>query len=771
LTKTERFVAVRNALIADDGMTPTQRRRSLSDLTDTWLAGLHAAGVGDRDDGTALVAVGGYGRRELLPGSDLDLIVVHRDDVDAAALAENVFYPIWDAGLALDHSVRTIAAARELAGSDLKVALGLIDARHVAGDNGLTEQLRDAVRTDWRQQAWVRLPELDQMRRDRTERVGELAHLLEPDLVQAYGGLRDTTILRAIAASWVADQPHSAAISAAREWLLVVRDALHRSGGRPRDQLVFQDQDEVATRVGLLDPDTLLRKIAEAGRAIAYASDLTWREVNRTIAARQRPRSAAPRRRPLTAGVVHHEGEALLAKNVRPDRDAVLPLRAAAAAANAGLVLSPQTVERLARECPDLAAPWPNTARDALVSLLGAGRGLPPVWDAFDAAGLVSRWLPEWDRVRYRPTRTPVHRHTVDRHLIETAIVAAGLTRMVARPDLLLLAALFHDLGKGLPGDHSETGEKIAGEIGLRIGLPAGDAATLALLVRQHLLLPEMATRRDLDDPATVDAVVQAVGTSENLDLLAALTEADATAAGPVAWSPQRARLVGDLVGRVRAVLGGDAPPKPPRLQTWQEELATEATPAVRLGDVSEDRLMDVTIVAPDAPNLLAHVAGLLALRRLDVRRAVVETVADRAVLVWTVSLDFGDPPAEAVIREDLVRVLDGRTDVAARLAERAAGRSGRMIRHAEPNVRVLSDASHVAAVVEVRAHDEPALLYRLASSIADNGATIRSAAVETLGSEAVDVFYLVDGDGAPLAGGDLGKVTAGLASALGLSR
>ena len=462
-----RFLTVRAAIVGDDTVSAAERRSALVELSDAWLAGLFDALPPASTIGMSLVAVGGYGRRELLPCSDLDVLLLHADGGDVAAVANGVFYPVWDSGVALDHAVRTVAEARAVAADDLAVALGLVDARHVAGDPKVTESLRTGVLRDWRRQAAVRLPKLAQAGRDRLAEVGELAHLLEPDLKQAYGGLRDIVALRAVAASWVADRPHAHAVSEAHEWLLVVRDALHRTTGRRHDRLVFEDQDTVAASLGLLDADALMRRVAEAGRAIAYATDVTWRQVERTLRARPGPgRSRRPVSRRLGHGVVEHDGEAVLARDARPQLDPVIPLRAAAGAAQAGLVLSPATVERLAIECPPLPPVWPDAARDALVALLGAGRAAVPVWDSLEAAGLIVRWFPEWEPVRYRPQRTPVHRHTVDRHQVEAAVVAAGLTRRVSRPDLLLLAALFHDLGKGGPGDHSETGAAIVTELG-----------------------------------------------------------------------------------------------------------------------------------------------------------------------------------------------------------------------------------------------------------------------------------------------------------------
>ncbi len=762
----DRFLALRQAVVADERLSPAERRRALSDLVDGWLARCFAAVPGPDAAGSAVVAVGGYGRRELLPGSDLDIVVLHDGRCDPAAVASRLFYPVWDAGLALDHSVRTVDEARSVAAEDLKAALSLLDARHVAGSPGLTERLRAAVLADWRRTSADRLPELAAACRARAERVGELAHLLEPDLVQAYGGLRDSLALRAVAAAWVTDHPRIGGVDEAREWLLTVRDALHRTTGRRYDRLVFQDHGAVAARLGLLDADTLLRRVAAAGRAIAYAADVTWRQVDRTLRARQRSGGPPPARRPLADGVVEYDGEVVLARSARPDRDPVLPLRAAAAAAQAGLVPAPYTVQRLAAECPRLPEPWPAGARQALVTLLGAGRSALPVWDSLEAAGLVVRWIPEWERVRCLATRTPVHRHTVDRHLVESAVTAAALARRVTRPDLLLLAALFHDLGKGLPGDHSEIGELIATGLGHRLGLSPDDTGTLGMLVRHHLLLPEMATRRDPDDPATLEAVVSAVGTVERLDLLAALTEADATAAGPMAWSPMRARLISDLVARARRVLGGAAPPRPVRLEPWQARLAAESDLAVRI-DAPGDGGWRVTVVAAERPGVLATVAGVLALNRLEVRTATVETIGGRTVLVWRVAAAFGSMPDERALRGELERALAGRLDVPARLAARAAERRGRVIRHAEHRVFVVPDGSEDATVLEVRAHDEPGLLYGLTAAISRCGVLVRSAVVETLGAEAVDVFYLVEPGGGALSPDRIAAVAGATAEVL----
>ncbi|MFI9562228.1 [protein-PII] uridylyltransferase [Streptomyces rishiriensis] len=796
------YAAARLRLLTEGARSGPPRRAALAELTDEWLAGLFAAGAGDLK-GVSLVAVGGYGRGELSPRSDLDLLLLHdgADGKEVAALADRLWYPVWDLGLALDHSVRTPAEARRTAGEDLKVQLGLLDARHLAGDLGLTAGLRTSVLADWRNQAPKRLPELQELCAERAERQGELQYLLEPDLKEARGGLRDATALRAVAASWLADAPREG-LDDARRRLLDVRDALHLATGRATDRLALQEQDQVAAELGLLDADTLLRQVYEAARVISYASDVTWREVGRVLRSRAvRPRlramlgggKPAPERSPLAEGVVEQDGEVVLARAARPERDPVLPLRAAAAAAQAGLPLSLHAVRRLAATVRPLPTPWPAEAREQLVTLLGSGRPTVEVWEALEAEGLITQLLPDWERVRCRPQRNAVHIWTVDRHLIETAVRASEFTRRVSRPDLLLVAALLHDIGKGWPGDHSAAGEIIAKDVAARIGFDRADVAVLSSLVRHHLLLIETATRRDLEDPATVRSVAEAVGSQSTLELLHALTEADALATGPAAWSSWRGSLVADLVKRVAAALAGDEPEEPDAAAPTaeQERLAIEAiatgSPVLSLHaqtePPAEDRPADdpeplgveLLIAVPDQAGVLPAVAGVLAVHRLTVRTAELRaldlpTGVEGSVLLlnWRVAAEYGSLPQAARLRADLVRALDGSLDIGGRLAERDAAYPRRRGVVAPPSrVTVASAASRHATVIEVRAQDAPGLLFRIGQALEDEGLHVRSMHVSTLGANAVDAFYVTGADGAPLPADEAASVTRKLEETL----
>ncbi|MFI5472326.1 [protein-PII] uridylyltransferase [Streptomyces cacaoi] len=796
------YAAARLRLLTEGARSGPPRRSALAELTDDWLSGLFTAGTEDLK-GVSLVAVGGYGRGELSPRSDLDLLLLHdgADPKAVAALADRLWYPVWDLGLALDHSVRTPAEARKTAGEDLKVQLGLLDGRHLAGDPGLTAGLRTAVLADWRNQAPKRLPELQELCVERAERQGELQYLLEPDLKEARGGLRDATALRAVAASWLADAPREG-LDDARRRLLDVRDALHLATGRATDRLALQEQDQVAAELGLLDADTLLRQVYEAARVISYASDVTWREVGRVLRSRAvRPRLRAmlgggkpvAERSPLAEGVVEQDGEVVLARAARPERDPVLPLRAAAAAAQAGLPLSLHAVRRLAATVRPLPTPWPAEAREQLVTLLGSGQPTIEVWEALEAEGLITRLLPDWERVRCRPQRNAVHIWTVDRHLIETAVRASEFTRRVSRPDLLLVSALLHDIGKGWPGDHSVAGEIIAKDVAARIGFDRAEVAVLSTLVRHHLLLIETATRRDLEDPATVRSVAEAVGSQSTLELLHALTEADALATGPAAWSSWRGSLVADLVKRVAAVLAGDEPDEPDAAAPTaeQERLAIEAvatnSPVLALRaqtePPTEDRPADdpeplgveLLIAVPDQEGVLPAVAGVLAMHRLTVRTAELRaldlpTGVEGSVLLlnWRVAAEYGSLPQAARLRADLVRALDGSLDIAGRLAERdAAYPRRRGVVAPPPRVTVASAASRHATVIEVRAQDAPGLLLRIGRALEDEGLRVRSMHVSTLGANAVDAFYVTGADGAPLPGDEAASVTRKLEETL----
>ena len=695
------------------------------------------ASVGAPDVGVALVAVGGYGREELAPFSDLDVVLVHDPEVAVGPetpWAGQVWYPLWDSGVTIDHAVRSVPEVLEQAAADLKVALGLLDVRHLAGDPNLTLRLRTAILAAWRRDAKSRLPELQAMVRDRNRLLGELAHNSVPDLKEATGGLRDATVLKALVATWLVDVPHGE-LESCRQALLDVRDALHAAAGRGNDRIAPELWADMAPLLGLPDAAAVQLHVRTLGRRMTHLSRLTWRRVDSVL--RRPPKAVAGRRpqlEPIGGGLAVAYEEIVLDRGARPGDDPFLLLRAAAEAAERDLVLEPSTTARLVAGAPPLPDPWPTEARDLMVRLLAAGRGLLGVWETLDETEALETFLPEWERVRLLPHASTVHRFTVDRHLVETCIEASALIRRVSRPDVLMVAALLHDIGKGQLTEHCVTGEPIARAIARRMGFDERETELVAGLVRWHLLLPETATTRDAEDPATVELVTSRIRDREELELLYALTEADARATSEKAWTSWRASLVGSLVRRSAAVLADAAPPDDEAERRVEVPAAVRADPrdvAVMVEETADGST--VTVVSGDRVGLLADASAMLALQRVSVRAARAWNTEDFGVSVWHVAATDLDA---AVLRERLIAILDGRVDVAGRLRPTGPGTL-------EPTVVVRPEASHRATVIEVRAADRPGVVHLVCAALADLGLTVTSAHVDTLGPQAVDVFYV----------------------------
>ncbi|HEY8622183.1 MAG TPA: [protein-PII] uridylyltransferase [Dermatophilaceae bacterium] len=755
------------------------RRSAIADLSRTWIRGVWSAATsGARSEGVALASVGSLARGDSGPLSDFDLVLLHdgrsMSGKEVTALADRIWYPIWDCGAKLDHSVRTVGQCRSVAAGDLSAAVGLLDLELVAGDEQVVAAARSTVAHDWRANARRRLPQLVESLEARHHRHGDLAQTIEPDLKEARGGLRDMSVLRALTAAWLADRPHGQ-VDAAYGTLLDTRDALHVVTGRGRDRLGLEDHDAVAALLGHPEADAMLAVVGNAARTISYAVDGTVRRAAQSQ--RARVLRVGPRRpvlKPLGFGLFEHDGEVVLGAHLDPSGDPLLVLRAAVAAARRGLPLAPATLANLAAHSPAISEPWSPLARSLFVDLLAAGPGLIPVWEGLDLAGLVDSWLPEWSAVRSRPQRNAVHRHTVDRHLIETVVHATGQMLDVERPDLLLLAALLHDIGK-IAGahDHAIVGAPLAATAARRLGLEEKEVEVVQLLTREHLTLIDLATRRDPTDRATISAVTGAVaGRRDVLELLRALTEADACAVGAAAWTDWRAQLLQQLVVGARAALANVA-----RLVPLAEEtpdlLPPEIVAEVAMGEPHVvvhpiGGAYRIDVFDRDRLGLFADTAGLLAAYGLVVRTARVRTQEGIAANQWQVDSPGGDAPDPAAIARGLtqlgqgdrspLRALERRRSVAAGSVATGSVKTGPVGvgpvgtgPRAPTRAMVVPHASQDSTVIEIRAHDRPGLLHEVGIAFARAGLTVHSAHIATYAGQTLDTFYVSEFGGRTL--------------------
>ena len=467
------------------GSSPTTRSEAssfaaaYSDAVDVWLAELLG------DPARRRAARGrGLGRRELCPASDLDLVLVHdgKRGRDLGEIADAVWYPIWDSGVALDHSVRTPKEARAVADRDLKAALGLLDGRVVAGDAVLGERLLTRIRADWRDRARNRLPSSGTWSSERHRSSGDVAFALEPDLKEGQGGSRDVATLapwracrRRVRARRAAGRRGRHAARRARRAAAPGRPdrpAAARAPGRRRRRARARRRrraDGAGERGGAHHRLAVRRRVARGAVVAPRTPRALGRRARRarcrpgSCSATARSRWSPTRRRPTTPRSCSGPPPTPPTWGCRSRAR-----RSAASTPSRGTVHDP----------------WAPETREAFVALLGGGDAAVPQLEMLDQHGLLVQFLPEWDVVRSLPQRNAFHRYTVDRHLLEAVARVADLVRRVRRPDLLLVGTLLHDLGKGRPGDHTDNGVVLAERVATRMGFDPADVAVLVDLVR-----------------------------------------------------------------------------------------------------------------------------------------------------------------------------------------------------------------------------------------------------------------------------------------------
>jgi [protein-PII] uridylyltransferase len=764
------------------------RRRA--DLLDAALSDLFdAAGP---PPGLALAATGGYGRREQLPASDVDLLLAHDGAHvgDVATFAERFLYPLWDAGFTLGHAVRTAGEAREAAADHLDAATAMLDGRPLAGDRDVLRALQDGVHAEVASDPTAFAAALRAATHDRHERFGSAANLLEPEVKEGAGGLRDVATV-----GWLEEATgrellrpgEREALGAAREFLTRVRSALHLETGRRTDRLVAEHQGSVARAMGFSDEprlpavDGLMRALFEHARQVAY---LTQSAFDRT--SQDPPAAAAALDPPATPADI---------------------LAVAAAAAEDGRPLSAEELAALAAAAPPDPGRWTEEARADFLRILRAGDAGVTALEALDRLNLLAGFLPEWTQVRCRPQRDPYHRFTVDVHLLDALgrmgrmldgdvpaddPVTAEAVRQIEDPDALLLGALLHDIGKNGEGGHVAVGERLATDALERMGIGGATKDLALFMVGRHLLLPDTATRRDLTDDDLILDVAATIGTPQRLAALYLLVVADAGATGPAAWTPWRRTLVHELVAKVQRVfdrgdMGAEVAERlTDRIDRLRELLSAEPgreverhilrmprsyflsvepaqaarhffliAPPVGANEVRSVAVdgaragaYELLVVASDRPGLLSWIAGSLSLAGLSIRTAQAFTTDDAvAVDLFEVEGAFEPQIHEERWREFrsvLRKVLEGRISLDHRVDDKR--RHYPSPRRPSPvTVTMNEDASDFFTVIEVGAPDRIGLLYDITRTLADLHLNVHLAKVATYTDRVVDTFYVRD--------------------------
>ncbi len=700
-----------------------------------------------------MVAVGSYGREELVPQSDIDVLLLHETKVssdEVARVADSIWYPLWDSGISIDHSVRSPVEVIENLKSDHRVLLGLLDARFLCGSLELFEKTLRLIDKEVRSKADLYASEILRSVLERHRGFGSITFDLEPNLKESAGGTRDVAILRSLINLEIGgskeDMPYILGVSQRQ---ILLREWLYRVNPKAQDRLSLFDQSELASRLGAGDVSKLMYQYAQDALRISVLLKEALKSASRKGHGRELKRSSS-----LGVRWGSDQKKEIPFRQSSPVTSVYELLKTVEEYLQDGTVGSFGKLEQLKiLYRPEPSKQWSEKDRNAFLALLQQREQLVEVWNVLDASGLWCEMLPEWKEVRFLRRPNAFHRFSVDRHLIESVKVASLLRDRVHRTDLLLFAALLHDLGKAREGDHSEIGGEIVKDLATRLGFPAEDVVVLTTLIENHLLLAEVITRRDLSDPSTVEMVADKIGSSEILELLIVLTEADSIATGVVPWSRWKESLLSELAFKVRQFLDvGVHEPREPKLPPdILEELVAKASSGHAIVAV-EDHLY---VGARDNAGLFATVVGSLAVSGISVVSADAFEREKVAIDAFRVDSWSGGEPNYQRFKSTLKKAIDDPSFLAERIDRLKHTTSYRHDRSSsikqgmlKSRVEILEDVSDSATVVEIWTTDRRGVLFDLACEISKRGYDIRHAKILTMGVDVVDTFYIVGNDG-----------------------
>jgi len=832
--------AALEAAFARHPLTARALVRAQSDLTDTLLrialtvaqTHLHPLPNPTEAERIAVLAVGGYGRAEMAPHSDLDLLFLTpwKQTPWAESVIESLLYMLWDLKLKVGHSSRTVKDCLRLGREDITIRTGLLEHRYIAGHQPLAVELGDRLWSDLFRGTGPAFIEAKLAERaDRHKRQGGQRYVLEPNVKEGKGGLRDLQTLY-----WIGKYLHRVpsaeglvqagllsrdeydTFARAEDFLWTVRCHLHYSAGRAMDQLTFDMQVEVAERMGYRDAGG--RRAVEIFMQDYFRQATRVGELTRIFLTELEARHVKPeasiigmfrRKKTVKAGLKLVQGRLDVIDPQAFAADTLNILRVFEEALRSGYLLHPNVMRLIAGSLPmidDEMRSNPEAVRIFLDLLLKHGNPERAL-RRMNELGVLSAFIPEFEPIVAMMQFNVYHHYTVDEHiiqcistlaqiergeLVEELPIASRILKEGVNRHVLYLALFLHDIGKGRPEDHSILGAQIARRVCGRLGLPAEETETVEWLVRYHLLMSDMAQKRDIGDPRTVRDFAKAVKTRRRLDLLCVLTVCDIRGVGPTTWNNWKAMLLRRLYAETASALEGGLENVTrenredegksalrERLARWpaadlQQELARHYTPywqalttdthevfarlliglpdnEIRM-DLHPDPARDATracFALVDHPGIFSRLAGALALVGANVVDARTYTSKDGfATAVFWVQ-DIEGRPYEVSrlprLRGMIEKTLKGEVVAREALKDRDKIKKREREFRFPTHITFDNEGSEIYTIIEVDTRDRAGLLYDLTRTLAASNIYIASAVISSYGAQVVDAFYVKD--------------------------
>jgi [protein-PII] uridylyltransferase len=787
----------------------------------------------------AIVATGGYGRGLLAPGSDIDLLFLHPFKLTSwgESVVEYILHTLWDLGLKVGHATRSLDECVRLGRQDITIRTSLLESRHIWGDSALTDELHGRF---WKEIATgngqdfvvAKLAERDERHRQQ----GQSRYLVEPNIKEGKGGLRDLQTLY-----WIGkyiykvedpiDLVHHGVFTkdeyntfqTAEAFLWNVRCHLHYVAKRAEERLSFDMQPELAKRLGYFDPKPhraverfmrsyflVAKDVGDLTRIFCAALEEQYKKPA-PVLKRLLPGFLKPR---TDDDVFYVENGRLRARKGAFRADPVELIRLFQVADEKHVDIHPRTLRTVTRSLhliDDSLRQNPKANR-LFLDILTSKRDPETALRRMNESGVMGKFMAEFGRVVALMQFNMYHHYTVDEHLLKAVGICAAIERgelkkkfplaselikRVKSREVLYMTMLLHDMAKGLPGDHSNLGAELAESICPRLGMSASDTATVAWLVKYHLLMSDTAQKRDVSDPKTVQDFAAVVQTPARLRLLLIVTVSDIHAVGPGVWNDWKGQLLRELYSETETLMsGGDAmTSRSDRIQKEKDALLA------RIGDLPAEvrehavsrhytnywlafdaeahefhaRLMaaadakneklalgargdalpgvtEVVIYAGDHPGLFARLAGAFTLSNASIVDAKIFTTSDGYALdVFRVRDGMGgvfdDPGRFERLKQIIMKTLSGEILPRSQFAKRTRGKREAAF-DVDLRINFDNEASAVSTVVEVESHDKIGLVYEITRTLSDMGLSISSAIITTYGELAVDVFYVRDGFG-----------------------